>query len=369
MKESLPDAVRWLSERDPERLAELFAWADRVRQEQVGDTVHLRGLIEISNICRRSCTYCGLRRQNLKLPRYRMTDDEVKAAAAVAAAAGCRTIVLQAGEDPGLRPSRVARLVEDLKRDLGVAVTLSLGEQPPAVLRLWREAGADRYLLKLETSDRGLFVSLHPGESPAAWERRLHTLGVLKGLGYQVGSGSILGVPGQTLSSVARDLAVFRELDLDMVACGPFVPHPDTPLGEAASLGLSVAPSRGPAAGPPPEPAPEEAEAALLREPLTGLVVVALSRIFCPEAHIPATTALRLLLGEEGFRPFECGADVLMPDFTPAKYASLYRIYPGKEEMAATAEQTLSEFISRLVAQGRRLATSPGDRRPGPVAA
>lgn len=364
MKESLPDAVKWLSERDPERLAELFAWADRVRREQVGDAVHLRGLIEISNICRRSCTYCGLRRQNRKLPRYRMTDEEVKAAAATAAAAaGCRTMVLQAGEDPGLRPSGVARLVEDLKRDLGVAVTLSLGEQPPAVLRLWRAAGADRYLLKLETSDRELFAFLHPGESPAAWEGRLHTLGVLKGLGYQVGSGSILGVPGQTLSSVAHDLAVFRELDLDMVACGPFVPHPDTPLGQAASLDLPSAPVSGPPPGPP------AGEAALLREPLTGLVVVALSRIFCPEAHIPATTALRLLLGQEGFRPFACGADVLMPDFTPAKYASLYRIYPGKEKMAATAEQTLSEFISQLATRGRRLATDPGDREPPPLVA
>lgn len=352
------DVERWLRETDPSRLAALFSEADRVRHAVVGDEIHLRGLIEISNICVRSCTYCGLRRQNSSLRRYRMKSEEILAAAASAAAAGCRTIVLQSGEDPGLRPDFVASTVFRLKSELDVAVTLSLGEQPCDVLRLWRDAGADRYLLKLETSDLALFASLHPGEPEVVWERRLHTLGVLRGLGYQVGSGSLLGVPGQTLASVARDLELFQMLDLDMIAFGPYVPHPDTPLAqqlraEKSSGNRSIG-ENGPC---------DIEESEWLRQPLTGLIAVALSRLLCPEAHIPATTALRMLLGDDALRPFFCGADVLMPDFTPAQYAVLYRIYPGKDRMAMQGEGLLSDYLERLALQGRPVARDLGDRK------
>lgn len=340
MTSSDRDTLRsWLLERDPERLAGLFARADALRRETVGDEIHLRGLIEISNVCRRSCAYCGLRRPNRRVRRYRMGDEEILEAAADAVGAGCRTIVLQSGEDPGLDPRRIASLVSTLKRELGIAVTLSLGEQPPEVLRVWHEAGADRYLLKLETGDQRLFARLHPGESDLAWSRRLWLLGVLKGLGYQVGSGLLVGLPGQTADSLARDLQLCARLGLDMVACGPFVCHPDTPLAGEPTAGT---------------------EAGLLGEAVTGLVLVALTRLLCPYVHIPATTALRMMLGDDALRPLWCGANVLMPDFTPAVYTAHYSIYPGKERMAADARAGLSRIRVELERRGRPIAQAEG---------
>ena len=223
---------KWLTEEDEARLPELWQAADSARQEAVGDAVHLRGLIELGNYCSRNCLYCGIRAGNRKLKRYRMSADEVIAAARQAVAFGYGTAVLQSGEDYGMTREWLAELVRRIKTETPLAVTLSLGERPAEDLAAWRRAGADRYLLRFETSDRALYDLIHP---PRAGERsdRIALLRTLRNLGYEIGGGVMIGIPGQTYASLARDLELFRELDLDMIGVGPFLPHPDTPLGQS----------------------------------------------------------------------------------------------------------------------------------------
>ncbi|MBE3070600.1 MAG: [FeFe] hydrogenase H-cluster radical SAM maturase HydE, partial [Planctomycetes bacterium] len=224
------EILTWLREDDPRRLGALWQRADRARAEAVGDAVHLRGLIEISNRCARRCLYCGLRADRAALPRYRLGADEVLACARRAVALGYGTVVLQSGEDDGLTREAVADLVARLKAETPLAVTLGLGERSDADLAAWRRAGADRYLLRFETSNRALYDRIHP---PRAGERsdRLERLERLRDLGYETGGGVMVGIPGQTYADLADDVETFRRLDLDMIGIGPFIAHPDTPLG------------------------------------------------------------------------------------------------------------------------------------------
>jgi biotin synthase len=199
------ETLNWLRETDPHRLAPLWRQADAVRRAGVGDDVHLRGLIEISSHCVRLCGYCGLRGPNTSLKRYRMTADEILACAHVAVTLGYGTVVLQAGEDPLLTPDWVVEVVKRIKDATRLAVTLSLGEQSEATLRAWRAAGADRYLLRFETSNPVLFEQIHPPR-PGQVSDRLAQLRVLRDLGYEVGSGVMIGIPGQTYDDLANDI-------------------------------------------------------------------------------------------------------------------------------------------------------------------
>ena len=232
---TLPELETWLREENPSRLEELWAWADRVRRENVGDEVHLRGLLEISNYCVRSCGYCGIRAGNRKIKRYRMTAEEILACARQAVDYGYGTLVMQAGEDYGLTREWVAGIVRRVKTETTLAVTLSLGERPEEDLAAWRQAEADRYLLRFETSDRELYDRIHPPRPGQERSERFALLRQLRELGYEVGSGVMIGIPGQTYGSLARDIEAFAELDLDMIGVGPWLPHPETPLGRCAS--------------------------------------------------------------------------------------------------------------------------------------
>ena len=270
---TIKDILAWLREDNPERLKTLWGWANETRRLTVGDAIHLRGLVEISSRCIRQCAYCGLRAGNHSLTRYRMQPAEILESARQAVAFGLGTVVLQAGEDFGLSSGWVADVVRRIKHETPLAVTLSLGERSEAELETWREAGADRYLLRFETSDSDLFELIHPSPAPRA-ASRIDLLRHLKRLGYEVGSGIMVGLPGQTLESVARDIDLFRELDLDMIGIGPFIPHPHTPLGSGELR---------------PTATPDE------QVPNTELMVykaVALTRLVCPDANIPSTTAL-----------------------------------------------------------------------------
>jgi biotin synthase len=338
------EILHWLREDAPAVLEELWARADAVRRERVGDAVHLRGLVEISNHCARRCAYCGIWAANRELARYRMTAGEIMACAGTAAALGFGTVVLQAGEDDGIGRDWLAGLIRRIKAETARAVTLSLGERPEGDLAAWREAGADRYLLRFETSDAALYARIHPPRAGRAADR-FAILERLGALGYEVGSGVMIGIPGQSYESLAADLARFAALDLDMIGVGPFIPHPATPLG------------RG---GFPPAAPGEQA-------PNTELMtckVVALARLLCPEANIPATTALATIDPARGHElGLARGANVVMPNLTPSKYRALYEIYPGKGGLAdATAEcgVHLRECIERI---GRTIATGPGGRR------
>ena len=331
---------RWLAVTDPPRLEALWRRADDARRDHVGDAVHLRGLVEMSNHCVRHCAYCGINACRSDVRRYRMTPDEALRCARRAAELGYGTLVVQAGEDPRLTGPRVADLVRRIKTETPLAVTLSLGERPAEDLDLWRAAGADRYLLRFETTNERLFARLHDGEERGLADR-LGVLRELRRLGYEVGSGCLIGLPGQTFDDLARDVALFRALDLDMIGCGPFVPHPDTPLGrEAAALRER------------PEQVPADAT--------TARKVVALARLVCPDANIPATTAVATLDGQRGYESaLGCGANVIMPNLTPAAYRALYEIYPGKA--GVTQPRDYHETLKRRIASlGRHVANGPG---------
>jgi biotin synthase len=336
------DEVRsWLAERDPGRLERLFAAADTLRRERVGDAVHLRGIVEISNHCRRLCHYCGLRAGNRRLGRYRMGLDEVARCAAGIARAGVGTAVLQAGEDPGLTRDTVTEMVRRIKGETGQAVTLSLGERGLDEYEAWLRAGADRVLLRFETSDRALFGSLHP--SCAGSYDRIEALCRLRQMGYEIGSGVMFGLPGQTADSLARDLLLMRELDLDMIGCGPYIPHPDTPLGEFCRY-----------TGPPEVPGTLD----------TAFRMIALCRLLVPRANIPVTTAVATLGGEAArMRALACGANVVMPNFTPPEYRGLYEIYQGKACPPDGAETFCPTMHERLQAIGRTVGRGPGSSK------
>ena len=334
------DLLEWLRESRPSRLAELYQWANEVRRERVGDAVHLRGLIEISSHCVRQCMYCGLRRGNLALQRYRMTRDEIFDCARQAERLGYGTVVMQAGEDDFLTAEWIAEIVRWIKRETTLAVTLSLGERKQDELRLWRAAGADRYLLRFETSDGNLFRIIHPSRISGGPDR-LTLLRQLKNLGYEAGGGVMVGIPGQSFESLAGDILAFRALNLDMIGIGPYIAHPATPLGSGA-LRPEISPC----------------EQALSSEEMV-YKMIALTRIACPDTNIPSTTALATINKVDGRKlGLQAGANVVMPNLTPVKYRRLYEIYPAKaciDESAMDCNQCLRgqiHSLSRFAGQG-----------------
>jgi len=305
----------------------LFDFADRQRRAHMGEGIFLRGIVEFSNFCARTCCYCGLNRNNKMLKRYRLTRQEVCKSVENIHSCGLSTVVLQSGEDDCLDPFWLGSIISEIKSTFDIAVTLSVGEKDRDIYKMWRQAGADRYLLKIETSDKELYESLHPGMS---FENRLHCLRALKELGYQTGCGIIVGLKGQTLKSIARDILFFKKEDFDMIGIGPFIPHPQTQLKgqDAGSVFLT-------------------------------LKTVALTRIVTKNAHLPATTALGSLEGDSRTQALSGGANVLMPNFTPQPYRPLYEIYPNKrcvqEQVTACAPcmETMAASLGRPIDYAR----------------
>lgn len=328
----------WLREKNSAQLEKLWRQADHVRAHSVGNAVHLRGLLEISNHCSRECQYCGIHVGRKDLERYRMTRPEIEQCIHQLVDFGYGTVVLQAGEDPGIIPSSIEDLVTWIKGNTYLAVTLSFGERPLEVLRRWKQAGADRYLLRIETTDQALLDKIHPGRP---YGSRMDTLDRLSQLGYEVGSGIMVGIPGQTYEMVARDIQWFRDTDLDMIGIGPYIAHPDTPLSDT----------------------PIEITQVSSSETMVNKVI-ALSRIACPEANIPATTALASIntkFGRE--KALSHGANIVMPNVTPKKYSVLYDIYPGKACISETADVCHSCIKNRIKSIGREIGVGLGSRK------
>jgi biotin synthase len=335
--------VAWLREERSEELQRLWTAADEVRRSNVGAEVHLRGLIEISSHCMRRCAYCGLSVENREIERYRMSADEILDCARLSKRLGYGTVVLQAGEDAQLTRGWIARLVSEIKAETGLAVTLSLGERSAVELAAWRAAGADRYLLRFETSDDGLYRAIHPrhAKGPA---HRLEMIPQLKDLGYEAGSGVMVGIPGQSFDILARDIAFFRDLDLDMIGVGPYIAHPATPLGRGDLPSL-----------PDGEQVPHSE--------LMTYKVLALTRLVRPDANIPATTALATINTVQGRElGLARGANVVMPNLTPTRYRKLYEIYPAKACVGESAEDCSSCLDLRIASIGRSVGKGPGSR-------
>jgi biotin synthase len=262
-----------------------------------------------------------------------MTREEILNCALQAERLGYGTVVMQAGEDDRLTAEWIEEIVWWIKRETSLAVTLSLGERRQEELQLWRTAGADRYLLRFETSDKKLFRAIHPSRSPAGPDR-IALLRTLKTLGYEAGGGVMVGIPGQSFASLADDILTFRALDLDMIGIGPYIGHASTPLGSGA-LRPPIDPS---------EQAPSNEEMVYK--------MLALTRIVCPNANIPSTTALATINKVHGRKlGLKAGANVVMPNLTPVKYRRLYQIYPAKaciDESATDCNQCLRGQIHSL---------------------
>lgn len=330
----------WLRENNKQKLNELWQMADETRRTNVGDEVHLRGLLEISNYCIQNCSYCGINVSMEHVDRYRMTDVEIIKSIDTIVKLGYGTVVMQAGEDYGITTKWLADIISYIKNNTSLAVTLSMGERPFVDLQAWKDAGADRYLLRFETSDRELYKLIHPSNKD-----RLIILKELKKLGYEVGSGVMIGIPGQSYRSLANDINLFRELDLDMIGVGPYISDPRTSLG--AGLIQSQIDIK--------EQVPKSEE--------MTYKVIALARLVCPKANIPSTTALATLNKMNG-REFGLirGANIVMPNVTPPKYRVKYTIYPDKACLNETAEQCANCLSNRIATIGRIVGSGKGGR-------
>lgn len=311
---------------------ELFKAADEVRKKYLGDEVHLRGLIEFTNICKRNCMYCGLRRDNKNLNRYRLSHEEIIDFAKKAVSYGYKTLVLQGGEDDYYTVERLVPIVKDLK-SLGVALTLSIGERPFEEYEALKKAGADRFLLRIETTDRELYEEFDPGMSH---ENRIQCLKNLRKLGYEVGSGCLVGLPGQKIESLADDILFFKELDVDMNGIGPFIPNEDTPLKDAEGGQFELA-----------------------------LKVMAIVRLLLPDINIPATTAMETLNKQGRVIALQCGANVVMPNVTEGEYRKLYALYPGKICTGDTPAHCRGCISGKIRGIGRIVSDGPGFRANG----
>ncbi len=337
------EILKWLKTEDDESLQELWQKADLVRQKNVGNEVHLRGLLEFSNTCSRDCHYCGLRAGNRKIERYQMPEEEIMACVQEGAVYKYGTVVLQSGEDLSLDVEWMAKLIRRIKKETPLAVTLSLGERSREELALWREAGADRYLLRFETSNETLYQRIHPAR-PGTQNNRMELLKVIGELGYEVGSGVMVGIPGQTYEDLAKDIEMFRSLNLDMVGVGPFIAHHDTMLGQEAKEKSIISPNQVP------------------NTELMTYKVIALTRIACPQANIPATSALATLNTPTGRElGLSRGANIVMPNLTPKKYRALYEIYPAKACIDETAADCRACMHGRIRSIGRDVGTGRGD--------
>ena len=305
----------------------LFKTADEVREKYVGNEVHLRGLIEFSNICKCNCKYCGLRKDNSELERYRLSIEEAYDFAKKAKEYGYKTVVLQSGEDSYYAVERLVKLLQDIKK-LDLAITLSIGERTFEEYKAFKEAGADRYLIRIETTDKELYKKMHPNMS---FENRVRCLKDLKTLGYEVGTGCLVGLPEQTIESLANDILFFKEIDADMIGIGPFIPNQNTPLKDAKGGTFEMA-----------------------------LKVMALTRILLPTINIPATTAMETLNPNGRLIALQSGANVVMPNVTEGDYRRKYEIYPGKICVGDTPAQCRGCISGKIQSIGRTVSTDYG---------
>lgn len=322
-----------------EDIAALYKRAHEVRVKNVGPKVYLRGLIELSNICAKNCLYCGIRRDNKSVQRFSMCADEIRESALWAHRNGYASIVLQSGERAdeefvSLIETALAQISE--KTGGKMAVTISLGEQSRRTYGRWLKAGARRYLLRIETSNPQLYEKLHPSDHSFA--ERLDCLHTLKDLGYQLGTGVMIGLPFQTVENLADDIIFFRKIDADMIGMGPYIPHKDTPLA-AGAAGF-------------------DAE----RNLELSLKMIAVARLELADVNIAATTALQTLHPTGREMGLLAGANVVMPNLTDTKYRPLYKLYEGKPCLDENAAMCRNCLENRIKSLGEEIAYGdPGD--------
>lgn len=320
---------------DAEAEALLAQRAAAVRQQVYGRDVFIRGLIEFTNYCRNDCFYCGIRRSNACAQRYRLTREEILACCRTGYGLGFRTFVLQGGEDPFFTTERLAELVRAIKQAYpDCAVTLSVGETDRATYQAWFDAGADRYLLRHETADEGLYRRLHPEE--LSLQNRMRCLRDLKDIGYQVGCGFMVGAPFQTPEMLLKDLRFLQAFQPHMVGIGPFIPHRDTPFRDCP---------------------PGTAQMTLR--------LLAIIRLMLPHVLLPATTALGTVQSDGRQRGMGYGANVVMPNLSPLSVRKKYALYDNKISTGEEAAESVALLKQSMAAAGYRVVTARGDWKGG----
>ena len=309
----------------------LFERAREKAREHFGNRIYIRGLIEISNICRRNCRYCGIRASNARAERYRMSPAEILACCEHGYALGFRTFVLQGGEDIWFTDERLAGIVGSIKASWpDCAVTLSVGERPLESYRLLRRAGADRFLLRHETANPAHYARLHPAAQ--SWKHRMACLEDLKACGYQTGAGFMVGSPWQSTAYLEEDVRFLHRFQPEMVGIGPFIPHADTPFARFPAGSVE-----------------------------RTLVMVAIVRLLLPFAMLPSTTALGTAAGNGRERGILAGANVLMPNLSPREARARYRLYDNKLSEGAECADNVAELKERIRAIGYEIVVDRGD--------
>ena len=312
---------------------ELYArnTAREICESIYGNDVYLRGLIEISSFCRNDCLYCGLRKSNLDCERYRLTEEEILGCCREGYALGFRTFVMQGGEDMWFTDERLCSIVSAVRSEFpDAAITLSVGEKSRETYQKYFDAGANRYLLRHETADAAHYSKLHPKN--LTLENRMECLYTLRDIGFQVGAGIMVGSPGQTWECVAKDMEFMHALQPHMVGIGPFLPHHATPFRNEPAGRLN-----------------------------DTLFIVALVRLMLPEALIPATTALATLDPKGREQGLLSGANVIMPNLSPAGVRKKYLLYDNKQAFGSEAAQSLEVNRAALEKIGRVASMTRGD--------
>jgi biotin synthase len=306
----------------------LFKTSSEIKEKYIGKKVWFRGLIEFSNICGKDCLYCGIRKGNKNLVRYNLSDEEILAAAKFAYDNNYGSIALQSGElEAEFFSERVESLLKQIRKmsDGKLGITLSVGEQDPEVYRRWYDAGAHRYLLRVESTNEALYHKIHPNDSKHSFRKRLDCLKSLQDIGYQTGTGVMIGLPFQTMDDLAGDLLFFSEFNIDMCGMGPYIEHADTPLIEFAG---ELMPLKD-------------------RFDLT-LKMIAILRIMMKDINIVAATALQAIdpIGRE--KAVMIGANIIMPNITPGQYRDSYKLYDNKPCTDDSAEDCQSCLEARV---------------------
>lgn len=311
---------------------QLFRYSRQLRDITLGKNVYLRGLIEISNICIKDCLYCGIRKSNSNTRRYQFSDEEIIRSALFAYEHRYGSVVLQGGErnDPDFI-LRIERLLKEIKKQSNnrLGITLSLGEQSEDTYRRWYEAGAHRYLLRIETSNEQLYRKIHPKNKLHDFHTRLDCIRLLQKCGYQTGTGVMIGLPHQTVEDLADDLIFLQSLDIDMVGMGPYLEHHDTPLWDERNRLL-----------------PQDERLRL------GLHMISCLRLLMPDINIAATTALQAIDPKGREKALAIGANVIMPNITPLTNREKYQLYENKPGMDEGAEESTRRLMASVRESG-----------------
>ncbi len=309
--------------------SELYNKADALTRSVYGSDVFIRGIIEFSNRCVKNCKYCGIRRDSI-VNRYEMDFDTIMFLIKDAHMQGYKTVVLQSGEYMP-HDEMIEDIITETKRKYDIVLTLSLGERDESVYRRWKSAGADRYLMRIETTNRNIFKSLHPDDD---FDNRLEALTLLKKTGFETGTGIMLGLPGQTDEDLANDLIFFKKYDFDMLGVGPFIPHHDTPMADLPVIDAEKVKN-----------------------------FVALMRLITENTNIPATTSMGTLQKNLRAEILNCGANVIMPNHTPIEFREQYMLYDNKIGVYSEPEDTLHMALNDIESAGKTVCWDKGYRK------